>query len=96
MRSPAHRERSAPGEFQLAVVKNRKLKGWNGVHGNFLLHPGAGRIKTEVYLLHVVPKQAEAEEARTRLAAEVERARQWSARLPHTVEVAGSNPVPPT
>jgi nucleotide-binding universal stress UspA family protein len=40
-------------------------------------HSGA-----EVYLLHVVPKQSEAEEARRKLEIEVERAKQWGESVP--------------
>jgi nucleotide-binding universal stress UspA family protein len=49
-------------------------------------HTGA-----EVYLLHVVPKQSEAEEARKKLAIEVGRASQWSAGVPvHKLVRVGS------
>jgi nucleotide-binding universal stress UspA family protein len=42
----------------------------------------AEHASAEVYLLHVVPKQAEVEEARQRLDAEVERARKWNTSVP--------------
>ncbi len=49
-------------------------------------HTGA-----EVFLLHVVPKQSEAEEARQKLDVEVERARQWSKTVPvHKLVRVGS------
>ena len=43
---------------------------------NLAEHTGA-----EVYLLHVVPKQTEVDDARRRLDLEVERARQWNAKV---------------
>ncbi len=49
-------------------------------------HTGA-----EVYLLHVVPKQSEADEARDKLAVEVERAKQWNKDVPvHKLVRVGS------
>ena len=44
---------------------------------NLAKHSGA-----EVYLLHVVPKQAEVEDARRKLDIEVERAKQWAPEVP--------------
>jgi len=37
----------------------------------------AGHTGAEIYLLHVVPKQSDVEDARTKLDLEVERAKQW-------------------
>lgn len=42
----------------------------------------AEHTQAEVYLLHVVPKQAEADEARKKLDVEVERAKKWNASVP--------------
>lgn len=42
----------------------------------------AQHVGAEVYLLHVVPKQTEAEDARKKLELEVERAKQWSTVVP--------------
>lgn len=51
----------------------------------------AGTTGAEVYLLHVVPKQAEAEEARVKLEAEVARARERNAAVPvHKLVRVGS------
>ncbi len=42
----------------------------------------AERSGAEVYLLHVVPKQGEVDEARTKLDHEIARAKQWSNKVP--------------
>lgn len=41
----------------------------------------AERMEADVYLLHIVDKSSEVEEARTKLKMEVERARRWSTRI---------------
>lgn len=51
----------------------------------------AEHTTAEVYLLHVVPKQNEVDEARQRLEIEVERARKWNASIPvHKLVRVGS------